>query len=187
MNSHCKWGHPRNEENTYVWRGMRHCRVCRRVRNKLRQRASAESFSDHLQTLSKRGLLYRPQKGPLGHIRAGLEATETPTICDIAWAAGIFEGEGTCSDLQSASVTQKNTWILHRLEALFGGRIQLNYSNGCSRWRVTGSRARGFLMTVYLFLSPNRKLQVLSFLGRTRANAWRDLREKHPAELSRPH
>lgn len=186
MSTHCKWGHPRNEANTYVWRGARYCRVCRRVRNKLLMRGSAESFSDHLRTLSERGLLYRPQRGPLGYTRSA-RATQTPTVCDIAWAAGIFEGEGTCGDLHQASVTQKDTWLLHRFKALFGGRVHMEYSNGCSRWVATGPRARGFLMTVFFLLSPKRKLQVLSFLGQTRGDAWRALRRKYPAELSRPH
>ena len=167
--------------------GEHHCRVCRRVRNKLRQRGTNESFADHLDTLGKRGLLYRSQKGPLGYSKSGMEATRSPTVCDIAWAAGVFEGEGTCGYWGSASVTQKDTWVLIRLKALFGGSIQRNYSNGCSRWSATGTRARGFLMTVYLFLSPKRKLQVLSFLGQTRTGAWRALREEYPAELSRPH
>jgi len=26
---HCPQGHPYNKENTYVWLGVRHCRVCR--------------------------------------------------------------------------------------------------------------------------------------------------------------
>lgn len=183
---HCKWGHPRNAENTYIWHGARYCRVCRRVRNKLLKRGSLESFSDHLRVLTERGVVYKPQRGPLGRTKAGLRATQAPTVCDIAWAAGIFEGEGTC-DARKASITQKETWLLYRLQALFGGTVSLNYSNGCSRWVVTGSRARGFLMTVFLFLSPKRELQVLSFLGQTRGNAWRELRRKYPAELSRPH
>ena len=30
--THCKHGHPFSEENTYLWRGTRHCRACRRAR-----------------------------------------------------------------------------------------------------------------------------------------------------------
>ncbi len=185
MKTHCKWGHPLNEENVYVWNGAQYCRACRRVREKLRKRKSVESFSDHLQQLSARGTLYKPHSGPLGQSKHGLEATLTPTVCDVAWAAGVFEGEGCCTEPQVA-VTQKDTWLLYRLQALFGGRIQLNYSNGCSRWVITGPRARGFLMTAFSFLSPKRKLQVLSFLGKTRSQAWHDLRQKYPVELSRP-
>lgn len=30
--THCKRGHAFDEENTYVWRGHRHCRACQRTR-----------------------------------------------------------------------------------------------------------------------------------------------------------
>jgi hypothetical protein len=41
-------------------------------------------------------------------------------------------------------------------------------------------------MTIFSFLSPKRKLQILSFLGQTRNEAWRMIRKKYPDELSRP-
>jgi hypothetical protein len=186
MKTHCKWGHPLTPENTYTWRSDSYCKVCRRVREKLRKRGTEQSFSDHLKELTERGTLYKRQRGPLGRVRNELAAQETPTPCDLAWAAGIYEGEGACSDLHAVSVTQKDTWLLYRLKSKFGGKVALNYSNGCSRWVATGSRARGFLMTIFLFLSPKRKLQALSFLGQTRSGAWRALRRKYPVELSRP-
>jgi hypothetical protein len=186
MKGHCKWGHPRTEKNVYRWRGSVYCKVCRRVREKLRKRGTTESFADHLKMLTERGTVFTPQRGPLGHVKRELAAEQAPTVCDIAWAAGIYEGEGTCGDLHAVSVTQKDTWLLYRLKARFGGKVTLNYSNGCSRWVATGSRARGFLMTIFSFLSPKRKLQVLSFLGQTRSAAWRSLRRNYPVELSRP-
>lgn len=36
--THCPAGHPYDEQNTYVWHGMRHCRVCRRDRERERWR-----------------------------------------------------------------------------------------------------------------------------------------------------
>lgn len=30
--THCPYGHPYNESNTYVWRGGRYCRTCRHAR-----------------------------------------------------------------------------------------------------------------------------------------------------------
>lgn len=34
--THCKYGHEYTKENTYVWRGMRDCRKCRRKNNKFK-------------------------------------------------------------------------------------------------------------------------------------------------------
>ena len=187
MKTKCKWGHLLTKENTYQWRGQRRCRVCHRVRQKLWKRKSNEDFSAHLKNLEMKGVLYFPQRGPLGWEKPGRNAKETPSVLDIAWAAGVFEGEGCCTDLHQAVVTQKDTWLLYRLQALFGGTISLNYSNGCSRWILTGSRARGFLMTMFSFLSPKRKMQVLSFIGKAHSPEWRMLRKKYPEELSRPH
>lgn len=31
--THCKWGHPFDEANTYWWKGNRHCRMCRQMRD----------------------------------------------------------------------------------------------------------------------------------------------------------
>jgi hypothetical protein len=187
MKTKCKWGHLLTEENTYRWRGERRCRVCHRVRQKLWKRKSNEDFGTHLQDLEMKGVLYFPMRGPLGWEKPGRKATETPSLLDIAWAAGVFEGEGCCTDQHQAVVVQKDTWLLYKLQALFGGKVSLNYWNGCSRWVLTGSRARGFLMTVFSFLSPKRKMQVLSFIGKAHSPEWRMLRKKYPAELSRPH
>ena len=187
MKDRCKWGHPFSEENTYRWRGQRRCRVCHRVRQKLRKRKSNEDFKAHLEDLEKRAVLYFPLRGPIGWEKPNRKATETPSPFDIAWAAGIFEGEGCCADGASVAVTQKDTWLLYKLQTFFGGTVSLNYSNGCSRWVLTRARARGFLMTVFYFLSPKRKLQVLSFLGKAHTPQWRMLRARYPEELSRPH
>ena len=96
-------------------------------------------------------------------------ATAHPTAQDIAWAAGLFEGEGYCYLPQHrqdrryyparAQVTQKDTWLLHRFLALFGGSIGKG-NNGTSVWYCYGARANGFLMTIYKFLSPRRQAQV---------------------------
>jgi hypothetical protein len=95
-------------------------------------------------------------------MKPGLEATEHPGSLDIAWAAGIYEGEGwvQLNNTTRAAVGQKDVWLLERLKALFGGSI---YSAGNGRehvWAISGSRARGFLFTIYCFLSPRRREQV---------------------------
>jgi hypothetical protein len=34
VKTHCPKGHLYDEENTYRWRGQRHCRACARERNR---------------------------------------------------------------------------------------------------------------------------------------------------------
>ena len=36
--THCKHGHPFDDENTWVYRGLRHCRTCRREADRKRVR-----------------------------------------------------------------------------------------------------------------------------------------------------
>ena len=113
----------------------------------------------------------------LGMTRKYLLPTKHPTTLDIAWAAGIYEGEGTC-DLGSTAhtcISQKDREILDRLRALFGGKITAKISKTPGGrvtdepiylWQMSGALARGFLMTIYTFLSARRKTQVRSALGR---------------------
>lgn len=104
----------------------------------------------------------------MGSCKPGFEATKHPTVLDIIWASGIYEGEGCCSKNRSeqVSVGQKDTWILYKLQDLFGGKINLFKSTkGISRWNIYGARARGFLMTIYKFMSPRRKEQIRKVLG----------------------
>jgi len=126
-----------------------------------------------------------------GYVKPGSEAIEHPTTLDIAWAAGIFEGEGSCRAkitdrgyIGSAIVivNQKKPWILQRLQALFGGTLRYRDRSKYNSipqflegrqiihselwdWRISGARARGFIMTIYKFLSPHRKAQIEKTLG----------------------
>jgi hypothetical protein len=90
----------------------------------------------------------------------------------IAWAAGIFEGEGCCSwtskehNCQEAMVKQNDPWLLNQLAQMFGGRVtpcggtnNLSTNIG-NRWRLYGADARAFLSIIYSLLSPRRKWQV---------------------------
>lgn len=102
------------------------------------------------------------------------------TPIQIAWAAGIYEGEGSCGPNATsrarihAEVVQKDRWILERLRELFGGSIVTHDGERNGKrfegfaWLATGKRARGFLMTIYSFLSPRRRAQVKTALLRTR-------------------
>jgi len=93
---------------------------------------------------------------------------------DVTWAAGFVEGEGSftpdkgCPDVQ---VCQVQLWPLSKMERLFGGTIypvtQVN-KRPYFRWRVGGTRAVGFVMTLYSLLSPKRKRQIRAALSEWR-------------------
>jgi len=117
-------------------------------------------------------------KGSLGFVDPTKAPTRHPTIQDIAWAAGIFEGEGcpfASNSSQFASVVQKQEWLPTQLQSLFGGSINITQRKEAWRgdgkpstyfqWQVSGTRARGFLMTIFSFMSPRRKEQIKWVLG----------------------
>jgi len=96
-----------------------------------------------------------------------LDATKVPSGLEVAWAAGVYEGEGTCRNAGKTkrgimiSVTQKDPEILHRLRDLFGGSVRDNGTgNGIHVWDACGDRARVFLGMIYEWLSARRKTQV---------------------------
>lgn len=96
------------------------------------------------------------------------KAKVSPSLLDIAWAAGIVEGEGHFeSNLENSTyrviVTQVDQWLLRRLLLLFGGVIHAHTGN-TSRWCVSGARARGFALTILSFLSPRRREQALNMV-----------------------
>lgn len=100
-----------------------------------------------------------------------------PTKVDLAWAAGFIEGEGSFSVHKVVkgkpyvylTVTQVQREPLERLLRMFGGTIQQwqpkSNSKLISLWRVYGTRARGVAMTLYHWLSPRRRDQVLALLS----------------------
>lgn len=99
-------------------------------------------------------------------------ATERATVRDIAWMAGLFEGEGHANIEKSCtrvSLGQIDTWILRRLQAFVGGQIKRHtrqYGQPFYNWTINGMLARAFLMTIYAFLSPRKKAQAKRALGR---------------------
>lgn len=119
--------------------------------------------------------------------KAGLDATLRPSTKDIAWAAGVYEGEGTCCGPSPArtsaagdrkrrqfrvSVTQKDPWLCLRLRELFGGSVNFHQRQQAGRegqaiyhWQASGARARGFAFTIYSFLSPRRRGQIQKALA----------------------
>ena len=105
------------------------------------------------------------------------KATTSPGTSDLAWAAGFYEGEGTCQPSngsfghsQTVKVQQNHKEPLQRLQQWFGGSITESRSRGFSTkqifiWIICGARARGFLYTIYSFLSARRRLQARVALG----------------------
>ena len=101
--------------------------------------------------------------------RKPLKALRSPTVIDIAWAAGIYEGEGCVSSSKGSikvGVTQKDPWLLVKLLMLFGGRIYKYKTRPIFEWHLSGSRSKGFLFTIFTFLSPRRRRQIEAALRR---------------------
>jgi hypothetical protein len=98
---------------------------------------------------------------PSGWRDPAVQRTVKPTSLDLAWAAGIYEGEGSCyyGHTEQASVAQKGLWLTSKLQALFGGSVCV-CADDLHVWQVYGARARGFLMSIYGLLSPRRQEQI---------------------------
>ncbi len=78
----------------------------------------------------------------------------------IAWAAGIFEGEGAIS-MRAVHVNQKDPWLLHRLQENFGGTVGCKRKkDGCWQWWVCGQNGRDFVKAILPYLSPRRLAQI---------------------------
>jgi hypothetical protein len=103
-------------------------------------------------------------------------ATTSPSVPDLAWAAGFLEGEGNFSvnnrKLPKKSIsqvvraTQKNLEPLFRLQRLFGGTITTARKDGYGEWRTYGGRARGIMLTMFTFLSAKKRADIrLALMG----------------------
>lgn len=94
-----------------------------------------------------------------------------PTVHDIIWAAGFYEGDGnpSCSGTEIVTICQKDAWVLNRMRRLFGGHVGTRRNQGINKtthhvWNITGARARGFLQSIYGLLSPRRQAQIREVL-----------------------
>lgn len=113
----------------------------------------------------RRGLQLRALRNPK------TRPTTSPRMLDIAWAAGLYEGEGTISleigqktgrPRFMVSVSQNEPEILLRLKAMFGGGVARTTVRATHHiWYLNGLRAHGFLLTIFSFLSRRRRDQVL--------------------------
>ncbi len=106
-----------------------------------------------------------------GWLNPDHSASRVPTHADVAWAAGVYEGEGAVLTPKSkygtrkpvVSLVQKDDWLCNELRAIFGGTVRV-YAKPDGRkfnyWRLTGARAIAFLLVIYKFLSPRRQQQI---------------------------
>ena len=143
---------------------QRQCPVCRVYYT------AKGSYANSLETCSRTcGTSLGWRRRTFGYLyKQDTPPKETPSTLDIAWAAGLFEGEGSCHSPKNSTsvvIVQKDQWILWRLQALFGGAVTKRRTKDISDWRLCGAAARGFLMTTYKFLSPRRKAQAIVAFG----------------------
>ncbi len=150
----------------------RSCEVCGTsfsVRNNKGDRNKRTCSKSCATTLRhSKGWKSGPDLGANWNKNPSLRPTLHPTNMDIAWAAGIYEGEGSVAipkhspDSIQVHVGQKEEWLTYRLRNLFGGSVCHRTMNDQPffEWQVSGARARGFLMTIYIFMSPRRQDQI---------------------------
>lgn len=96
-----------------------------------------------------------------------VEPVRQPSDIDMAWVAGLYEGEGTCWDSDKGQIMcgiyQKDPEILYWCLEMFGGTIsQVRHKTPekvCNIWGLSGDNARVFLQAIYPFMSARRKVQ----------------------------
>lgn len=100
-------------------------------------------------------------------------AKDSPTIKDLMWTAGFLEGEGcfktnaTKYRTEVVMATQVNKEPLENLLKWFGGTLALRKQRKANHsdyweWRVSGARARGLMMTLYILMSEHKRQQIKS-------------------------
>jgi len=103
------------------------------------------------------------------------KAAITPSAKDLYWAAGFLEGEGSfiagASEHVYASQVQREP--LERLQRMFGGHIRQRTPNSTAfrqqpifAWQISGTRARGVMLTLFTLLSPKRQEQIKKAITR---------------------
>ena len=95
-------------------------------------------------------------------------ANQSPTMNNIIYAAGFYEGEGHFSG-NVVQLPQNDTEKLIWLKDRFGGKVNGPYEgkpagNNYYVWTLTRERALGFMFTIFTFLSISRRKQFISAL-----------------------
>lgn len=118
--------------------------------------------------------------GKMGRTHSGTpRRSVAPSMMDIAWAAGFIEGEGSISRTipgkghgatELLNVRQMIREPLEKLQKFFGGTISVVHPKTTgiiggvpkpiNNWGVSGSLARGVMMTIYTFMSTRRRQQI---------------------------
>lgn len=107
----------------------------------------------------------------LGHRVAKLNPIKQATNREILWAAGFYEGDGSCykGSTERACISQVNKEPLEFMQHYFGGAIYPHYRGnikaGAWQWSISGARARGFLQTIYELVSPTVQIRIAKVMG----------------------
>jgi hypothetical protein len=115
----------------------------------------------------------KKRKGNLPGVGPAFQLDVVPNVTEreLAWTVGIIEGEGYfhASSHIEIIVTQKDPWILYRLQAFYGGSITRHVKPPNKvvsthfviyDWRLSGGRARGLANAIQTDLSPRRREQL---------------------------
>ena len=93
------------------------------------------------------------------------------TTNELYWAAGFIEGEGCFlyppGGTQIVEVRQVQKEPLERLAHIFnthGSVISGKRDSRIWRWTISGCKARGIMMTLYLLMSPKRQNKIREIL-----------------------
>lgn len=108
----------------------------------------------------------------MNHDKRGLLPDILPNASEVvvAWAAGIYEGEGSVSGSTRTlgsihiKIGQKDPWLLERLREHFGGIVgplKRRAYGSVSYWELSGRRCRGFVRCIWPYLSPRRQEQIV--------------------------
>ncbi len=117
---------------------------------------------------------------------------------DLAYAAGIFDGEGTVTILRvqnernpthslHAFVTNTDRPLLEWLRETYGGAIYAQRQQGqnrpCWQWKLTSRGAADFLALLLPYLRVKRAQAVVGIEFQTFKEAWRRDGRRMPAEI----
>lgn len=101
------------------------------------------------------------------------------TDIDIAWATGIFEGEGSItasggkpgySTTPTLAVDMTDEDVLRKVEAIFGGNVTGPYSRGNNKpiysWRISGIKpAQAVLRLMWPYLCERRRVRAAEMIA----------------------
>lgn len=99
-----------------------------------------------------------------------------PSPLEIAWVAGIYEGEGSCGPKVGGkgslrvAIVQKDTWILLKIQGLYGGGVYKRRTLFKGKWydghvlQLSAGPTRAMLSDILPFLSPWRQAQARTAL-----------------------